>query len=295
MTEDNGVGMLCAILSGVMNAFGAILQKSAVNRIPPTNRDKHFMRQLLLSPAWLSGLGASMGLGTVFNLSAQRLIGPAMVPGLTASGMIVLAVGSVKLIGEKLKPGEVLGIVLLVFGISLLGYANLGISGQSVDLLDGQLLLRIGLFSLGLGLCWMLFYFLALRSQDQPRGLVLAFSGAFLFCLSNLWILPLMLTIGPVFAGRAVLPEAVLFVLACLLLVGTNVAGIRQVQEAYKFAPASKVQPMQQIPTQIVPVLIYFLVFQRSASGLAALFIPLAVSLIIAGGFLLGKRRAELK
>jgi hypothetical protein len=294
MVDNYEVGVLFAILSGAMNAFSAILQKSVVNKIPIEDRDNRFMTRLLRSPAWWVGFGMSMGLGTIFNLRAQSLIGPALVPGLTASGMIILAIGSVRLIGEKLRPAEVLGIVLMVAGISFLGYSNLSISSKTVDLFSGGLLTRLIFFSVALGLSWLFTFLIALQAQHQTRGLTLAVSGGFPYCISNLWILPLILTIGPVFSGTAQLLEVVIFILACILLVITNLVGIRQVQEAYKFAPASKAQPIQQIPTQIVPILIYLIVFQRSFSDVARILVPLGVSLVIVSGFLLGQRRTDL-
>ncbi len=294
MIGYNGLGMLCAIMSGAMNAFGAILQKSAVNKIPIDQREVHFMPRLLRSPAWLLGLGMSMGLGTIFTLLSQKLIGPALVPGLSASGMIILAIGSVKLIGERIKPEEMLGIVMLILGIFFLGYSNLIIPSDEVDLLDRDLLLRIFIFTIGLSLCWLLSFLLAQRAQNQTRGLIMAVSGGFLYCLSNLWILPLIITIGMVFAGIARHIQVIIFIIASIMLVTTNLAGIRQVQEAYKFAPASKVQPIQQVPTQIVPILIYFIVFQRTAAGNVMILIPIGVIMIIVSGFLLGKRKVEL-
>jgi drug/metabolite transporter (DMT)-like permease len=294
MLEQYGLGILAAILSGALHAFGAILQKSAVNRIPVAQRDDRFMSRLLRSPAWLAGLAMSFGVGTIFNLLAQKMIGPALVPGLTASGMIVLAVAAGRLIGEQLRPLETLGILLLVAGTGLLGWSRLAIPSDQVNLLDPGLLLRILCFTAGLGACWFVSFWLARQAASHSRGLLMAVSGGFPFCLSNLWILPMLLTIGRVFGGMAVTLEVLLFVVACGMLVGTNAAGIRQTQEAYKFAPASKVQPIQQIPTQIVPILLYFVVFRRSASGLALVLIPVAVLLIIAAGFLLGERKAEL-
>ena len=282
-----GFGVFCAIMSGVVNAFGAILQKGVVNRIPVEKRGDRLMAQLLRSPAWLLGLVLTLGLGSVFTLYSQSLIGPALVPGLSASGMIVLAIGSVSLIGEKLKPSEILGIVLMVIGIALLGYSNLSIPGSEVNLLDRSLLLRIALFSAALGLCWLLSLLLAQRATDLAKGLILAVSGGFLYCLSNLWIMPLLVTIGRVFAGTAQTVQVIMFVISCIMLVTTNAAGIRQVQEAYRFAPASKVQPIQRVPTQIVPILIYFVVFQRSASGPAIILVLLSVALIVVSGFLL--------
>ena len=294
MLGPYGLGILAAILSGGLHAFGAILQKSAVNRIPVAERDDRFMRRLLRTPAWLLGLALSFGLGTVFNLLAQRLIGPALVPGLTASGMLVLAVAAVRLIGEHLRPLEMLGILLLVAGTGLLGWSRLAIPADQVDLLDHALLLRILGFTVVLGACWFLSFWLARRAPSRSRGLWMAVSGGFPFSLSNLWILPMLLTIGSVLAGTALIVEVFLFLVSCVLLVGTNAAGIRQTQEAYKFAQASRVQPIQQIPTQIVPILLYFFVFRRTASGLPLLLVPLAVVMIISAGFLLGERKAEL-
>lgn len=288
------LGIVAAILSGALHAFGAILQKGAVNRIPAAGRDNGFMRRLLRTPAWLLGLALSFGIGTVFNLLAQRLIGPALVPGLTASGMLILAVAAVRLIGERLRTLEVVGILLLVIGTGLLGGSRLEIPAREVNLLDQGLLVRIGWFTAGLGACWLASFWLARRAPARSRGLWMAVSGGFPFSLSNLWILPMLLTIGGVFTGTALMLELLLFVVACVMLVGTNAAGIRQTQEAYKFAQASKVQPIQQIPTQIAPILLYFFVFRRTVSGAALLMVPAAVAMIITAGFFLSERKAEL-
>lgn len=287
------LGIAAAVLSGALHAFSAILQKSVVNRIPPAEREDHFMRRLLRTPAWLLGLVLSFGLGTVLNLLAQRLIGPALVPGLTASGMLILAVAAVRMIGERLRRLEVLGIVLLVVGTGLLGASRLDIPADQVNLLDRGLLLRILWFTVALGACWLASFWLARRAA-RSRGLWMAVSGGFPFALSNLWILPMLLTIGHVFAGAALALEVLLFAVACAMLVGTNAAGIRQTQEAYKFAQASKVQPIQQIPTQIAPILLYFFVFRRAVSGAALLMVPVAVAMIITAGFFLSERKAEL-
>lgn len=285
--------MFFAIMSGAMNAFGAILQKSAVNKIPVAERQERFMRRLLRSPIWLLGLGMSLGLGTFFTLSSQKLIGPALVPGLSASGMIILAIGSVRLMGEHLKRSELMGILMLICGISCLGASNLSIPSKEVDLADAALLTRISFFTVALALCWLSSFLLAQRASNESRGLVMAVSGGFPFCLSNLWILPLIITISLVFAEMAHPQQLVIFIVASVILVTTNLAGIRQVQEAYRFAPASKVQPIQQIPTQIVPILIYFIVFQRSATEKAIFLIPFGVIMIIGSGFLLGRRHLE--
>jgi len=287
--------MLFAVLSGACDASGAILQKRVINKIPIEERDDRFMRRLLRSPIWLLGLSMSLVLGTVCVLTAQNMIGPALVPGLSASGLIFLAVGSVKLIDEKLKPSEAAGIALMVIGIFCLGYSNLSIPGDSVDLLADNLIIRIAVFSLGLGLCWLLAFALARSAFHEARGFLMAVSAGISLGIMNLWLLPLILTIGLVFSGVALAIQSVIFVAACIILVVTDIVAIRQVQEAYKFAPASKVQPILQIPIQITPILIFFFVYKRSASGLAGFFIPIGVLMIILSGFLLGKRKADLE
>jgi len=295
VVELNPWGVVCAIMSGAMDALGALLQKRVVDHTPAERQTNRFMRHLVQNPRWLLGLFLSLGPGTFFILTAQSLIGPALVPGLTATGLIILAVGSVVLNGEKLNSSDVLGIVLMVCGATFLGCSNLGIPSSEVSQVEGALLARLLLFSAAIALCWLLCQLLARRAHEQPRGLLLAVSGGYPFALSNAWTLPLIVTIGSVFSGQAGLLLWIVFVISCVMLVSTNLAGVRLVQEAYKFAPASKVQPVLQIPTQTAPILLYFAVYRRSGSGSAAFLIPLGVTMVIASGFLLGKRVAVLQ
>jgi drug/metabolite transporter (DMT)-like permease len=295
MAGLSGLGMFFGILSGACDASGAILQKSVINKIPPAEREIRFMRRLLHSPVWLLGLSMSLVFGTICVLTAQKLVGPALVPGLNASGLVFLAIGSVKLIGEKLNRSEVVGIAVMVLGIFFLGYSNPSITGDSVSLLENGLLLRITIFSLGLGLCWVFSSTLARSALSESRGYIMATSAGISLGIMNLWLLPLILTVGLVFSGSARGMETVTFVSASIILVLTDIVAIRQVQEAYKFAPASKVQPILQIPVQITPILIYLFVYQRQVSRAGGLLIPLGVMMIILSGFLLGKRKAEVE
>jgi drug/metabolite transporter (DMT)-like permease len=295
MSKGSLLGVVLAVMAGVANAFAAILQKRAVDKTPSERREHGFMRHLLRNPLWRLGLGMSFILGTTFILLAQNLIGPALVPGLGASGLIVLAIGSVKLNGEHLKSSEVLGVVFMVFGVFALSCSNLGIPGREVDLKERALVARLGAFTVVLVLCWLLSSLFARGTKDEPRGLSTAVSSGFAYALSNLWTQPLIVTIGQVFSSAAEIVELLVFVAACVILVTTNVAGLGQVQEAYKFAPASKVMPLQQVPVQIASILIYFLVFRRSTSGAAIALIPLGVATIVTSGFLLAKRTAGLR
>ncbi len=288
------LGVLFALLSGCLNAAGNILQKGAINRIEARRAEKSFAASFLRSPRWLAGLATGMGLGTVFNLLAQNRIGPALVPGLLSVSLIVLAFASARLLHEHLKPLEWLGILSIVTGIALLAFSHLQVPRLEVDLLSRALQVRLALFSLALLLCWGACWWAA-RNAADARWPLLAFSAGLPFSLSNLWILPLLMTIGLVFSGRAQPAQVVIFILSCLLLVGTNVLAVRQTQETYRHAPANKAQPMVQLPTQIVPIPIYLFVFQRPILGAAQFLVPAGVVLILAGAFLLSRRRLDEK
>lgn len=289
------LGITFALLSGILNAFGAILQKTAVNRIVAKAQSGSFTAQFVRDPLWIAGLGLSMGIGTIMNLSAQNRIGPALVPGLAACSMIVLAIGSARLLGEKLRPPEWIGIILLVFGVAALGLSRLEIPKSEVNLLSRGTQVRFVAFSVVLLLLWGFFWILSQRIRGLSRGLLLSIAAGLPFCLSNLWILPMLMTIGSVFSGAANATQVVIFVLSCIILIFTNMFGVQQTQDSYRYAPANKAQPMQQVPTQIVPILIYFIVFQRVIAGASLVLVPLGVTLILIGGFLLAQRRVDLK
>ncbi len=296
MTDPSYIlGLLCGFLSGVMNACGAILEKGAVNRLTEAQRRQGMMKHLTRSPRWWAGIVCSFGFGTAFVLTAQRLIGPALVPALTASSLIVLALASVRLLDEHLRPLEYLAILAIVAGMAILGWLHLDIPAARVDLFAPGLLSRLAVFSLTLGALWGATYLTALRLTGQPRGLLLAVSGGFPFAISNLWILPLLLTIGAVFGGTADGVQAALFVLSCLILVGTNVYGVSQTQLAFCHAAASKVYPLQQISIQIAPLVIYVWVFRYDLSGPRFWLANLGVALILFGASVLGRAQGMLQ
>jgi hypothetical protein len=290
-----GVGL--AILSGILNQMGNLLQKKAVNDIPPEAREKRLMRTLIRNPTWIVGLFLAMGAGTAAFMVAVGLIGPALVPGLMASGLIVLAIGSVKLIGEKLSAVEYVGIFLMILGIALLGLSKLDVGAEVVRnrLALPGMVARITIFTMGLFMLWGLTHLAALKSPRR-KGIVMGFSNGFPFSLSNFWISPLVAVGITVMSGKGSWGEIGLFVLASAILVGTNAFGIQQTQVAFKFGQASIVIPIQQIPVQTTPILVYFYVFSLEAPARSsAVLILCGALLIIVSGFVLARRQSELE
>lgn len=294
MTDNYLLGVVFALLAGSTNALGTILQKSAVNKIISQVQAGSFVASYVRHPVWVTGFLVTFVFGTIFTLSAQNQIGPALVPALMASGLIFLAFGSARMLNEKLNPSEWIGIISLVIGIALLGFSGLQIPRSGVDLLAPEIQFRFFSFSLALVLCWGVSWWIAKMTPNLSQGQLLAISSGLPFCLSNLWILPLLMTIGLVFTGKAQLTELLFFILSCIILVVTNVLGVQQTQESFRVAPANKVLPLQQVAVQIAPILIYLYVFHRTMTEASIILVPLGVSMILVGGFLLGNRRAEM-
>jgi hypothetical protein len=105
------IGILIALLSGTSNNFGIVLEKKALNKLP---EGKKVGRHLLKNPLWLAGFIFNIVLTTFLGFTAQLLIGPTLVPGLEATGMIILAIGSLKFLKEDIKIQEVMGIILMI-------------------------------------------------------------------------------------------------------------------------------------------------------------------------------------
>jgi hypothetical protein len=89
--------------------------------------------------------------------------------------------------------------------------------------------------------------------------------------------------------------ELVLFVVAAIILIFTNAFGVIKMQQAFTVGQAGNLIVIQQIPIQISPILIYFLVFFLPLTNLISiLFLLSAISLIIISAYLLGKRQIEI-
>jgi drug/metabolite transporter (DMT)-like permease len=289
------IGLSLAILSGVLNQFGQLLQKKAVNNLPEAVRQTKFMRTLLKNPLWIAGFILSIGCGTACFMVAQDYIGPALVPGLMASGLIVLAIGSVWMNGESLDSFEIIGIFLMIAGIALLGLSGLSISGDVViaSIAKSSTVARITIFSLTIVALWIIIHFISLRSGSR-KGIVMGVSNGFPFALSNFWISPLVAVIFMVMGGRGSTGQMIIFIIASVVLVSSNVIGMWQTQECFRYGQASNIIPVQQVPVQIAPVLVYFYVFALKAPSSASVAYMLSgVALIIISGFLLGRRQEE--
>ncbi|MBN1834663.1 MAG: hypothetical protein JW820_02370 [Spirochaetales bacterium] len=294
-------GIVLGITAGIAHNVGLLLQKRAVNQLKLRPRRGGFFGRLLARPLWWSGLLVQTFVGAVCLLLAQLFVGPALLPGLMASGLIVLALGSHLIVHERLKGSEILGVFLMVAAVSLLGFSRLSIEIRDRDLLERGFLLRSGLFTAAVlvvvGVLEIAQHALSRREAHRYRGLLLALSSGGLLSLSNFWTSPFMGLVVHL-AHRELVPESwtMLAVLSALLL-AVNLLGIARMQMAFRVSRACQAVPFQQIPLQLAPPVVYLAVFELSPPSAFALpFLAAGIALIITCSFLLagGKTPVEL-
>lgn len=268
MTPHYLTGVACGIIGGLLNQGGQLLQKKVVNDIRHDDPGQGFMRRLLRSPLWVLGFVVGLGGGTAGYMLAQSLIGPALSPGLMASGLILLSIGSVRLNHEELNKAEITGIILMILGILCLGLSELSINATQVRtaLADHAAQIRIILFTGSLFTCCLFSRSLAFRLKNR-KGLLIALGNGFLACLSDFWINPFLALIVLVMAGHSTTFQTYAFIMAALILSFTASVITWQNQIAFKYAQASNIIPVAQVPIQICPVLVYFFIFALTPPG----------------------------
>lgn len=290
-------GIVFALLAGVASQAGHICQKLVVNEVAGPGaarpqRRKGFFARLLHQPLWLAGIFLEIGVGTVFFLLAQVRLGPALIPGLTATGLILLALGSAWIVREPLRFGEALGIALLIASAVLLGRSRLAIDVGSFDILERGFLWRAAVFSAA-----VMALFFALR-LPAIRGALTALGSGLLYVLSNFWVGPFMGAVLRLFRGELRPAVWAMFTFGSAALVLANLFGIAELQRAFRVSRAAAAVPLQTLPTQVAPALVYLLVFRLPPPSRAALRqFALGACLIVASALLIGWRqpRAALR
>ncbi|MFW9975076.1 MAG: hypothetical protein ACFFDQ_07430 [Candidatus Thorarchaeota archaeon] len=288
-------GVLLAITSGISNNVGTLLQKKVVNDLPSEAKEQRFFRSLVKKPLWLVGLLFQLAIGTFFFMLAQVYIGPALIPGLMAVGLIVLAIGSVKLIGESLTRTEITGITLIMGAIFTIAFSELVIDIVTFDFLETGFLIRIGLFTSGT-IVLILILEAAHRRWKNIRAVARALMSGLFISMSNYWIAVLMGTIVNVFEGTFILLELALFAISAVILVLDNIFALGTLQSAFLSGQANLIIPIQQVPIQITPGFVFLLIFFLSPpTSLSLVLFFAGVGLIVISSFLLGRRQVALE
>jgi hypothetical protein len=288
------IGVLCAIGSGIVNNLGTVYQKKVVNGLPEGEK---IGRNLLKSPLWLFGLFLQFVLGTIFFLLAYGLfipewgIGAALVPGLMAIGLVILTIGAIKILNERITKQDLIGIGLMIGAITLLGFSALETEVTKADLENGGFVLRVIIFTIVLVGISVFCQIFQNRSMKYKGILLAVFSGCML-TISNFWVAPLVKMLEFVFGGQFI----IFFVIAAIILVLTNFLALYKLQQAFQHGQAANLIPIQQVPIQIGPIFIYLAVFIAIPPKVYSLpFMLVGVCLIIVSSFLLARHQARLE
>lgn len=284
-----GIGIAAGIAAGIAFNLGIVIQKMAVMQTTPS---LGLMRQLLRSPLWLAGFGLQVFLGVPLNIIAQTNVGPSLVPGLMAGGMIVLSVGAVRLTGESLDKVDILGILLIIAAVACFGFSQLSVNIRQVDLWEPAFLLRLAIFTAAVTALSAVFHFSQNKIQSWS-ALLRTLNAGLLLAQTELWLGILLGFLARWISGGSARDFLASGAAAVILLV-SNLLGIAENQRTLQIGEAAKMIPIQNIPIQILPVVSYLTVFFLKPGSSALMFTPAGIVLVLAGSGLLARRQAAV-
>ena len=286
------VGVAAAIVAGIVFNLGIVIQKLAVMKV---SRETSLMRQLIRSPLWLIGFGLQFIIGMPLNMLAQSKIGPAIIPGLMAIGLIILTIGAVRLAGESLDMGDLAGILFIIAAVTVFGLSQLSVDMQSINIWEPAFLLRLGLFTIVVAVLSLICHIIQ-KTNARLRGILRTLNAGLLLSQSNLWLGILMKSFTKWGTGSFTPIDLLPFGISSGIVFAGSMLGIAETQRAFQFGDASKLIPIQYVPVQILPIAAYFIVFCLNSSNPSALSLSLGgVVLVLFGAALLARRQVVLR
>ena len=273
--------------------IGALIQKSVINK---HSNDPKFIRSLVKSPIWFMGLLLQIVIGgLVFYFIAIIFIGPALVPGLMSVGLIILALGSVKILKETLGKEEIFGILLMIVGVTLLGFSELSIDVSTFNILDSGFIFRIIVFTIVVLSLAVIFEVLR-RKHEKFRGLLMAIEAGLILSLNTVWASPGTTVVIHVVDGIIIEEEIFFGIIIGITLLLIVVIGITIGQISLKYGQANILVPLTSVPIQIIPIIAFFLIFLSTPPDtLSVIFMIIGFTLVIISSFLLTKKQGKLE
>jgi drug/metabolite transporter (DMT)-like permease len=287
------IGIILALIAGIIVQIGALIQKYVINK---HSDDPKFIRSLVKSPLWILGLFLQVIIGGLgFYFIAIILIGPAIVPGLMSAGLIVLAVGSVKILNEKLGKEEVVGILLMIAGVTILGLSELTIDVYTFNIFDSSFIVRIIGFSIVILLLTIVIEIYR-RKYTKKEGLIMAIEAGLILSLNTVWASPGSTVVAHVVDGIIIEEEIIFGIIILIVIILIVAVGITIGQISLKYGQANILVPLTNVPIQILPVIAFFTIFLSSPSTIiSVIYLTFGLILIISSSFLLSKRQINLE
>jgi drug/metabolite transporter (DMT)-like permease len=284
-------GVLAAVGAGIAFNLALVMQKIAVGRVGSEGR---FLRRLVRNPLWLQGLALQFLVGVPLNLIAMATIGPAIIQGLMAIGLVALAFAAARVAGERVGRQDWIGILLITVAVALFGLSRLSVDMASIDLYDPAFAARLALFT-GAVTSFSVTCHLLQARNSQLRGIARTLDAGFLFAQTTLWLGILMAFRARLASGQFSGRDALGVVVTSAVIVATNALGTIETQRAFQAGDVARLVPLQSGPQQILPLMSYFAVFDLTPPDAAALPRAAAATvLILAGSTLLARRQAPV-
>ncbi len=285
------LGVAAALLVGIVFNAAALMQKVAVRR---ADHSKPLMGQLLRDPYWLGSVLGSVVIVLPLTLAGQMAIGPTLIPGIAAIGMILLPFGAARFAGEKNGIREYLGISAIILGVICLGSSRLSIETEKVQWLDPGFLrltlLYVGSLSAAALLC-------AVSGSVVRRGsLLLIISSGFLYAMSNIAVSPVSYQFSQLVREGVSGTHMPYLIISTLYFLLVNAAAVVLTQRAFTSGDVSKLIPVQQVPIQLVPIILHFGLFGGTLPDTLSLVVLIpGVMLILVGASVLGRKEAVIE
>lgn len=286
-----GVGF--AISAGLSFNLSYLLQKIAINRIGAKSK---IMSKAIKNPIWLVGFFLQFVVGgAILYPLAQLYIGPSLVPGLLASGMIVLAIGSAFIMKEHLSFREKIGVCIIIVAVTCIGLSRLVIRMSMYDFFSTSFIVRLSVFTVLYGALMVVLLF-SKRKSSESKGFEFITVSGLCYALSNLW-LSIVIGLGHRLTSGHVHPSEIIFFSIAGVITGTtSILAIPVMQKAFQMGKVSTLIPFLQIPTQTTPIILYFFVFKLQPPTLWSIVLgTVGVILIIVGAFLLSNRQRRFQ
>jgi drug/metabolite transporter (DMT)-like permease len=225
--------------------LGAVMQKLGADRMPRIEfrlGQPDVVRAFLHSPIWLGGITVTTG-GWVLFLKAIANAPVSIVQPVLGFGLCLLALLSVVLLKERLRPLEWCGIALVIGGIVLLGLSAAREAGRTTAISPGALLV-VSLAMVALLACAVR---LARAGLGIPLPLVLGCATGVLIGLGALYAKALFMSLD------AKSPEVAWLVFLPLTLIA-NVSGLWIQQAGFQHGRALIVVAMNAVTNKVVTI-----------------------------------------
>ena len=280
------LGIVVMLVSTSVMNVGVVLQKKAVDRLPSFEQQPLLasIRGVLGARLWLLGWVMSSS-AIVLNWVALGLADISVVQPLSGFGLVVLALASRALLGERLGPRALGGMAAVVVGLAVLGLT----ARESVIYDDPATI--VGSYTHPAALATLAAFVLAVavgavaaRRSTGLAGPLYALAAATASVVGLTFSKGLFGLFGLVGFGAA-LATLSAWTLA-LLLIAFSTAAMMLQQLSFQKGRAVVVNPIFAAASVVLPLLTGLLVFREQVGGATVL----AAAIIVLGVGLLGAR-----